>query len=130
MGFQLDVLCLSGGGVEMRRADGLVLNGTTFLEASVTAPITATGLQLGYVLVTGKPGYDETAQKGITWLDAVRDGSRTFRIPMPANGTESPDGDGVLWHFYSRMNVPVAPQDCYTGAMVGDYVLHVDAVKG
>lgn len=125
--FQLDVLCAFGGGVEMRRADGYVLNGSRSVDVTVSASVTGTGLQLGYVL-TDDPQYDETTQKGITWLEPVRDGTRSFSLPVPAGGFEEP-GEGRLWHFYARMNVP-AEQDCYTGAMAGAYALHASAIKG
>jgi hypothetical protein len=126
---QLDVLCTFGGGIEMQRAGGRVLDGTDHLEAIVAAPATSFGIQLGYVL-TESPGYDELEQDGITWLPPVRDGERSFEISVPPEGIESRSGP-LLWHFYQRVNVPVGEleQDCYTGVHHGDMKLYVEAVR-
>ena len=132
-GYQMDVLCVFGGGVEMQRADGggRVWPGTDHVEAFVDPGQTSTGMQLGYVL-TEDPGYDEREQEGITWLEPVVGQAQRFTIPVTEEQWET-DGK-MLWRFYLRMNVPAgeapADPDCYTGLHYGEYTLKAEAVKG
>lgn len=127
--FQLDVLCVFGGGIQLEREGrGRVLAGADHVAITVTAPPETTGLQIGHVLASD-PEYDERLQTGITWLDPVRAGTRTFEVPVPANGFESLDGDR-LWRFYQRVNTPVVEQDCYTGFLAGAWSVLAEAVKG
>lgn len=125
---QLDALCLLGGGIHVERdGPGLVLPGTSHLEANITVGPQTTGFQLGYAL-TRDPGYDETQQDNVTWLPIVRGGSESFQVPVPPGAYET-DSDDLLWAFYVRMNAS-EQTDCYTGAQVqGELKFEVQAVR-
>ena len=125
---QFDVLCLTGGGVNIaRNTPGLVLPGSDHLTFRMVSPATATGLQVGYVL-DRDPGYDETVEGNITWLGIVRNAEATVDVPVPPGASET-DHDDLLWAFYIRMNAS-DQTDCYTGAQAtGRLVVEVTAIK-
>lgn len=116
MGYEFDVLCRFGGGVEHERSDGRVWEGTDRIEVTVRSTPATTGVQVGYSLDGGE----------VTWLPA---GDGVHTLDVAPDQAETPDGP-LRWAFHHQMNIPLAPQDCYTGFSTGGYSFLIEAVRG
>lgn len=117
VGVEHDEFCRSGGGPELQRIDGaLIRSGTDHLAIHVEVAPTYTSLQVGYSIDDGDT----------TWLEPVAGGDRgEFTIPVPLEMTEKSE---PRWRFAYQLNLPVAPQECYTGAGSGHRSILIEAV--
>lgn len=121
LGQEFDVACQFGGGPELPRADGRVLEGTGRLRVAVTVEPGWTGLQVGHALDGGD----------ITWLGPpLSSGRAEWLVEVAPEQAEAPMG-AARWSFFAQMNLPEpATQDCYTGGGAGSYTIRIVAVRG
>lgn len=121
VGQEFDLACQFGGGPELPRADGRVLEGTDRLRVAVTVEPGWTGLQVGHALDGGE----------VTWLGPpLGSGSAEWLVEVAPEQFEAPVG-AARWSFFEQMNLPEpATQDCYTGGGAGSYAIRITAVRG
>ena len=112
--FELDVLCLGGGGLPIPRADRAgILPGVARLVATLQMQM-GTGLQLGYTVDNGE----------IQWLPPVGPGTTVLEIPVDPSQTEE---NGARWAFWHQANLPApATQDCYTGVILQGWSVRIE----
>ena len=113
-GVELDVLCVTGGGVVLTRQDnGSILPGVTHLVGTFSMSA-GTGWQLGYRVDEGE----------IVWIEPLGAGTSTFEIPVEPAHTEEA---GERWTFWHQANLPgPAAQDCYTGVILNGWTLRLE----
>lgn len=107
---EYDVLCTSGGTdfYDLPRSADVPADAVA-VEFQVRSGTTTTGVQAGY-----ERGTD------ITWLPIVTADERTFRVDLDAVGHDA--------DYKYQLNT-VDEDACYTGASLGDYSIHVYAVR-
>lgn len=103
-GEEFDVLCAMGGGFELKREEGALIDAAaTKLVFVVAGGDANTGIQPGYAVDGNEP----------TWLEVARLEDFRAEVPVDAGQHESTE---PRWQFYFRQSVAGTSQECYTGA--------------
>lgn len=114
LGAEFDVLCRQGGGLVLERLPPLILPGTASIEIAID-PGTYTAVQVGYAIDEGD----------IAWLPSVTGTASLRTLDVPKETFET---GGPRWTFHYQLNLPVAEQECYTGAGGGPRSIVITAL--